>query len=483
MRVLQYAVRLSMLFKYFGQLCVALAALTLVPLLVSLVFADFPVSRRYAIVIAALFLIGLTCSRLQTSKQMQNNEAMVVTALIFLFSPLVMTWPLMASGLGFTDALFEAVSAVTTTGLSTTDTLVGKTETFLFSRAWMQWIGGLGIVILCMAALIQPGLTAKRLDISENYEDDIIGGTRAIARRILVIYTLLTIAGIALLMLLGVDWYTSILYCLAAISTGGFSPHNASLYGLQNHYAAAAVILISMAGAVSLLLYYRTYHKGWRSIWHDRQIRALFVTGVLVSTILAWFLHYQDGLAWTDALRHGALNGLSALSTAGFASTDIGDMGDGSKFTLIMAMAAGGSAGSTAGGIKIIRLLILFRMLYLIIQRAGTPSHAVLVSRLGGQKLEMDEMFNAACLFVLFVCIAALSWLPFLVLGHAPLDSLFEVISALGTAGLSTGITTMDLHPLLKGTLCADMLLGRLEIIAWLVFFYPGTWIGLRKET
>lgn len=179
------------------------------------------------------------------------------------------------------------------------------------------------------------------------------------ARRILVIYTLLTIAGIALLMLLGVDWYISILYCLAAIATGGFSPHGASLNGLQDHYAAAVVIVISVTGAVSLLLYYRAYHKGWRDIWNDRQIRALFVAGVLVSTILAWFLHYQDGLTWTDALRHGALNGLSALSTAGFASTDIGDMGDGSKFTLIMAMAVGGSAGSTAGGIKIIRMLYL----------------------------------------------------------------------------------------------------------------------------
>ncbi len=161
---------------------------------------------------------------------------------------------------------------------------------------------------------------------------------------------------------------------------------------------------------------------------------------------------------------------------------DIRDMGDGSKFTLIMAMAVGGNAGSTAGGIKIIRLLILFHMLYLVIQRAGAPSHAVLQARLGERKIETDEMFNAVILFVLFICTAALSWLPFLALGYAPLDSLFEVVSALGTAGLSTGITSRELPSLLKGILCIDMLLGRLEILAWLIFFYPGTWIGLRKE-
>jgi trk system potassium uptake protein TrkH len=471
-----------MLFKYFGQLNVALAALTAVPLLVSLLFGDFSVSRRYALVIAVLLSIGLACSRLRPAQRMQNNEAMVITALIFLFSPLVMIWPVMASGLGFTDALFETVSAVTTTGLSTTDSLVGMSKTFLFSRAWMQWIGGLGIVILCMAALIQPGLTAKRLDISENYDDDIIGGTRAMARRVLTIYSLLTVAGIAFLLLSGVDWFTAILYCLAAISTGGFSPHDTSLSGLPNYPAETVVIMISMAGAISLLLYYRAYDKGWRTIWQDRQIKGFLLSALLVTTILAWLLWYQDGLIWTEALRQGALNGLSALSTAGFAAMDIGDMGDGSKFTLIMAMAVGGSAGSTAGGIKIIRLLILFHMLSLVIQRAGSPSHAVLQARLGERKIEADEMFNAVILFVLFIFTAALSWLPFLALGYAPMDSLFEVISALGTAGLSAGITSRELPSLLKGILCVDMLLGRLEILAWLIFFYPGTWIGLRKE-
>jgi trk system potassium uptake protein TrkH len=85
-------------------------------------------------------------------------------------------------------------------------------------------------------------------------------------------------------------------------------------------------------------------------------------------------------------------------------------------------------------------------------------------------------------LVVLFPCIMLLSWLPFLFWGYAPLDSLFEVVSALGTAGFSAGITSSELPVLLKGILCADMLLGRLEIIAWLVIFYPGTWIGMRKE-
>lgn len=482
MRVLQYAVRLPVLLKYYGQLCIALSVLTLVPLTVSLLFGENTISSRYAVVVAGLFVFGFACSRLHAPQDIQNNEAMAITALIFLFSPLVMTWPVTASGLLFPDALFETVSAVTTTGLSTVDNLAATTQTFLFARAWMQWVGGLGIVVLSMALLIQPGLTAKRLDIADSFDDDIIGGTRAIAQRTLIIYSLLTIGGIVLLVLLGVDWFTSILYVLAAISTGGFSPQDGSLQGLQGGFAEGAVIAISMAGALSLIDYYRLFHGGWRHVVCDRQVQAFFMAAVIVTAVLSWLLWLQEGLDGVDALRHGALNGLSALSTAGFSSINVSDMGSGTKLILIVAMAIGGCTGSTAGGIKIIRLLIVFRLLYLIIQRAGAPAQAVLEPQLNGKKLNADEIFNAVSLVVLFPSIIVLSWLPFLVLGYAPIDSLFEVVSALGTAGISAGITSSELPLLLKGILCADMLLGRLEIIAWLILFYPRTWIGLRKE-
>ena len=282
-----------MLLKYFGQLCIALAALSSVPFLVSVLFKDFTVSVRYAVIIAALLLLGLVCGRLRISMKMQHNEAIVVTALIFLFTPLVMAWPTMASGLDFVDALFETISAVTTTGLSTAISVEDKTETFLFSRAWMQWVGGLGIVVLGMAALIQPGLAAKRLDISE-FSDDIIGGTRAVARRVLTVYVLLTLAGIGLLMLVGVNWYNAILYCLSAVSTGGFSPHDASLAGLQNFTAECVVTVLSMAGAVSLLLYYRAYHKGPSSLWRDEQLKALLMIGIIISVLLSLSLNLQD---------------------------------------------------------------------------------------------------------------------------------------------------------------------------------------------
>jgi trk system potassium uptake protein len=183
-------------FKYFGQLCLVLAALTLVPLVMSVIFGDTPTSLRYGIVIGGLAALGAGLARLRAPSRVQANEGMVMVALMFLFTPLVMSYPMMGSGLGFLDALFEAISGVTTTGLSTKATLVGSPQTFLFARAWMQWYGGLGVVVLSLALIMQPGLVAKGLAVTEAETDDLVGGTRAYARRALIVYGVLTALGI-----------------------------------------------------------------------------------------------------------------------------------------------------------------------------------------------------------------------------------------------------------------------------------------------
>jgi len=482
MQVLRYTVRPMVILKYFGMLCSVLALSSVLPLAVSLWFGEYHISLRYSIVVAGIFCLGAGLMRLPAPRRLLTHEAMAITASIFLFAPLVMTFPVMASGLGFLDALFETISAVTTTGLTTTATVADKPDTFLFARAWMQWIGGLGIVVLSLAAMIQPGLVAKRLGDLEDYEEDLIGGTRTRARLVFFVYAVLTVAGIVALGLLDIGWFNAILYSFAAVSTGGFSPHDASLAGLNGLAAQAMVIALSMAGGVSLILYHRAYRDGWRVMIKDRQMQGFFFVALLMTLLLAGSLWMQSGLHWSQALRQGALNALSAQSTAGFASLNISEIDAGSKLVLIFAMFLGGSIGSTAGGIKILRLLILMRLLYLLIQRTGMPRNAVAEARLGGRRLEADEIQNALCIVFVFLGFIALSWLSFVVMGHSPLDSLFEVVSAIGTAGLSAGITGPALHPFLKVVLCIDMLLGRLEILAWLILLFPGTWIGRRLE-
>jgi trk system potassium uptake protein TrkH len=128
---LSYAVRFRVLCKYFSQLCLVLAGLSLVPMVVSLIFGDTTIGLRYTIVIGGLAALGITMARLRAPSRVQANEGMVLVALIFLFTPLIMSYPLMGSGQGFLDAFFEAVSGVTTTDLSTTTTLAGVPTTFL----------------------------------------------------------------------------------------------------------------------------------------------------------------------------------------------------------------------------------------------------------------------------------------------------------------------------------------------------------------
>ena len=481
MRALKYSVRFTPVLKYFGQLCIILALLTLVPLIVSIIFGDYLVTLRYAAIMAGVFVTGFSLRKLPTPKRVQTNEAMVVTALIFLFAPMVLTWPTMASGLSFTDALFETISGVTTTGLSVTASVAGKPAIFLFSRAWMQWVGGLGIVILFVATMIRPGLAAKRIGDLEDYEDDLVGSTRTHARRVIIVYSILTAFGIILLGLLGAGWFNGIVYSLSAVSTGGFSPHDTSLAGLNSSWLQGVVILLSVAGAIPLVLYFRSLKEGGRVLLRDRQLRGILIAGFVATLLIALFLT-QDGFSWIQALRHGILNAFSAQSTAGFSTLDISQLNAGAKLTLIFSMFLGGGVGSTAGGIKILRLLILGQLLYVFLQRPGMPRQAVAEPSLGRHRLDSDEIQNALSIVFVFLIFTAISWLIFLGMGHNPLDSLFEIVSAIGTVGLSSGITAPDLHPVLKGVLCADMLLGRLEIIAWLVLFYPRTWIGRRLE-
>jgi len=478
---LRYAVRLSVVFKYFGQLCIVLAALTSVTLAVSLFFGERDMSLRFGLVVFALIVLGTTFSRLPAPSSVQANEGMVLVALMFLFTPLMMTFPMMAAGLSFADAFFEAVSGVTTTGLSTMATLSGAPATFLFARAWMQWYGGLGIVILSLGLVMQPGLVAKGLAVTEAEAHDLVGGTRAHARRVMKVYVALTVIGILGALLVGVGLFDAVLYTFSAVSTGGFAPYDASL-GVFAWPAQLWCSLFCLAGAVSLAFYHRVYRRRHLMPGDLLQVLALLLAAVIISLLLAASMRSGSDMPWSRVLHHAPLLAVSAQTTAGFSSMPCTELNAGSRLILIFSMLVGGGAGSTAGGFKLLRLLIAASVFRFILVRTCLPRHAVVEPRLEGRVLEGNEMQEALLLILLFVAVVALSWLAFVAMGYDPLDSLFEVVSATGTVGLSVGITSTALPALLKGILCVDMLMGRLEIIAWLVLLYPGTWFGRRME-
>lgn len=478
---LSYPIRARVVLKHFGQICVVVAALMLVPPLMSLVLDQGRNTLEYALTAAGLAALGITLARVRAPRDVQVNEALVLTASVFLIVSLLGAIPFAASGLPVVDAVFESVSAVTTTGLSTLATVEDRSASFLFARAWAQWYGGLGMVVFSLALVVQPGLAAKRLTMLEAEDDDLVGNSKLFARRVLGIYCLLTSAGFLVLWLFVGDALTALDYVCAAVSTGGFAPHDASLAALGDWPVQVATTLICISGAVSLSLYHRAYQLGWRQLVRDVQLRGLLTAGLVATVLLGGCMRLREG-HWAGALRHAPLLGFSAQTTTGFASTDVAKLDAASKLVLIGSMSIGAGMGSTAGGIKLLRVLILLRLLQSVVRRTCMPRHAVLQTRLGERRLEPDDFQEAALIALVFLLVIALSWLPFLASGYDPLDALFEVVSATGTVGLSTGVASPELPTALKLLLCADMLMGRLEIIAWLVVMHPGTWIGKRAQ-
>jgi trk system potassium uptake protein TrkH len=202
--------------------------------------------------------------------------------------------------------------------------------------------------------------------------------------------------------------------------------------------------------------------------------------GGVSSLLLGICLVATQDASWMQALHHAPVVVFSAQTTAGFSSMDLSQLHASVKLVLILTMAVGGSVGSTAGGFKILRLLIMIKLLRVFLRRTCASKHAVVEPRIADRRMEDTVIQEALIVVLLFAAVILISWLPFVFMGYDPLDSLFEVVSATGTVGLSAGLVGSEMPILLKGILCIDMLLGRLEILAWLVMVYPGTWIGRR---
>jgi trk system potassium uptake protein len=379
----------------------------------------------------------------------------------------LMTYPLAAEGLSPLDAWFESVSGVTTTGLSLVPNPELRSDAFLFTRAWMQWFGGLGIVVLSLALAFGRTEDMRRLADAGADEESLAEGTRIHARRAFTIYVLLTVAGLLLVLPTDLPPFDAVIHTLAAISTGGFGGVSDSLAGFGRG-AHLALLAVSLLGALPLFLYYRAWRSGPASLRFDPELRALIIAVALV-TVLLWWL---GGLSPADAL----LQAGSAQTTTGFATVDLSELDPAAKGVLILSMATGGGVGSTAGGIKLLRLLILIRMIQLAVMRVQLPRHAVVQPAVGDRTLDGLQIEHALVLILLFVLLVLGSWMVFLVAGYPALDALFEVVSATATVGLSVGITGPDLEPGLKLLLSLNMLAGRLEIVALLVLLFPGTW-------
>ncbi|WP_242519041.1 TrkH family potassium uptake protein [Halochromatium roseum] len=471
-----------------AQLMMMLGLLTLLPAGVALGLGSVPLCQRLGLVALALCALGLLLLRLPGVDlqriDLQWNEALAVTALAFLLAAASMVWPMMAAGIRPLDALLETASAVTTTGLTVLRGVEEIDPALLFLRAWMQWYGGLGIAVLTVALIMRHHASARRL-IETSGERLSNASARQHARTVFIVYVLLSGLALAAVWAAGTDPFDALLYTLASVATGGFAPADASLAPLP--VAAVAVLTtVCLLSAVTLPLYARIPSQGLSVLWRDEEVRALLAATLLTTLLLMllwiWQQDLEPEMDWQSALGHSVALGVSAQTTTGFSTLELTALSPAAQLVLVLSMTIGGCTGSAAGGLKLVRLLVLLRLVQLALRRTAIGERAVLHARVDGHILQPDMITGALQLLSLWLAVLLLSWLLFLVYGYAPLPSLFEVVSAIANAGLSTGLTGTDLEPTLKAVLIGDMLFGRVEILAMLVLFYPPTWIARRRK-
>jgi trk system potassium uptake protein TrkH len=444
------------------------------PLLVSLLFHEF----LYTSLIAAEILFCFAPRLLRYKKGVLNlatTEALVVTALAYLlFSILgaILFLPISP----FVDGLFEAMSGITTTGLSVMQ-VESLPVTLLFFRSYSQWIGGAGIVIVSLTLLMGPGLSAFRLYASEYGETNLAGDVKSTAKTVIKIYLTLTVLGFIAFWASGMDIFHALLHIMSTVSTGGFSTHNASIGAYSSHVIRIVVLFFMLAGAISFVSYHALQNRKWRDFFLDPQLKALGF--VIIGTVMVFFL--TEGFLLTN-LTNVLFHVASAVSTTGFGLSDCATWPAATKFTTILVMFVGGGAGSTAGGIKLFRLFVVLHLIKRLATRMLLPAEAKISFTYNQRVIKDGEIMAAGGIVVLYLLFIGFTSLSLTAAGIEIGNAIFESTSALGTVGLSVGVTSHTLPTWTKLLLTLNMWAGRLEILPVVILLYPHIWKCKRRQ-
>lgn len=384
-------------------------------------------------------------------------------------------YPVPTPFLDFTSCFFESVSGYTGTGLTMATRPDLLPRVLQWWRSFTEWVGGMGVIVLMLTLIAGPGLTASSLYFAEARAEKIHPSVVSTVRTMWWIFAVYTLATAVGLWGVGMPPWEAVNHAMTGVSTGGFTLWPDSI----GHYGSLAVelvaILAMLLGAISFAVHYRAMQWGPAIFLADLQTRWLLGLA-LVGTV---FLGLERFLGATpgQAFRQGAFQFISALTCTGFQSTSLSNWSDAAKLILSVGMVIGGAAGSTAGGMKVVRFVLLVRGVSWRLRKIISPPEALVPLRLGRELLPDQE----AARRLEEASVLAFLWLGFLLLGVLILshlisgdfglaDVVFEVASAQGNVGLSVGITDPSMPTAAKLLLCFNMWIGRLEIIPVLMF-------------
>ena len=437
----------------------------------------YPDEIRYVIYFALpgvfSILLGAWLARHMGKVEDVNlRQAMVSAAFTWLFASLISVIPFIyIAKMSFVDSYFESMSAWTGTGLTMMSNLESYPHIILFWRSWMQWLGGIGIVLVALTVLIRPGVAAARLYRAEARSERILPNLVNTSKVIFQIYLVLTLVGVYLYYINGMPLFDAVIHSMTGLGTGGMSSHDLSIGYFNSTSIEAVTIFLMIMGAVNFTVHYRLFKdRHLKPFFEDVQVKYMFIFLLPAIAVIALSLT-QVGDAIGDALRQAVFHSVSAITCTGFGIADLSKYPELGKFILGILMVIGGGAGSTAGGIKLIRVILMYERLKWPLQSAILPKGAVIKRKVGNyifSEEDIQEVMSFTMTYFAFLLIGTLYTM--LRLGTSLTDSFFEVASAQGNVGLSVGITSPALPIDVKVLLILHMWIGRLEIFSTLVF-------------
>lgn len=428
----------------------------------------------------ALYALG---SKAQP-EDMGTREAYASVSFAWVLASLLGCLPYIISGIipNFTDAYFEAMSGFTTTGATVMNSTAPTPQSVLIWRSQTQWLGGMGIVVLTIAILPMLGVSVNQLfkaEVSGFNVEKIRPRMQDIAAILWGAYMAVTAAGILILMAAKLSFFDALCYVFAAVSTGGFSTRGAGVFDSSIVEWTVSFIMLFCGANFNLLLI--SLKKESLSPYKDPEFRFYFNLIMTASLIVTAFLFCRGPFSGLyDSFRHAFFQVVSTVSTTGFVAADYGHWPIITQMILLILMFVGGCGGSTAGGIKCARILIVFKQIYAEIRHLIHP-HAVISIRIGNHTVNNSTAASASAFIALYVFVLMISALIVSATGLDVTTSFSSVAATLSNVGpglVATGYAdTFHEQPFIaKWVYIFCMLCGRLELYTILVLFTKDVW-------
>ena len=478
--------QLSPVLNILGLLATILAAAMLIPMCVDLYLgsSDWHIFALSALLTGFVGVsIWLATSR-REALDLGLRQAFLLTNGSWVMIGIFGSLPFMFSelNLSLTDSVFESISGITTTGSTVLVEIEKASPGILIWRALLQWLGGVGIVVMAMAVLPMLSVGGMQLFRTESYEraEKVVPRATQLAGGIGLVYTALTALWAMMLTFSGMDIFDAVAHSMTTLATGGYSTRTASIGAFDSVVIEWVIIAGMIVGSLPFAHYLAMVRGGWRGLLHDPQVRWFLILIFGLVLMLCWHL-MQNGLGLGDAIRQASFNGVSIITGTGYVSANFSAWGGFATTILLIVMFIGGCGGSTTCGIKVFRLQVLASTVKVQISRLLRP-HAVVLAYYNKRPVSgevMDSVMGFFYLYILgFVVIAlflGMTGLDFVTALSGAATSISNVGPGLGEVIGAEG-NFSSIPDSAKWVMSFAMILGRLEIFTVLVMLAPGFW-------